>query len=61
MKKMWTIRQGFFALVVQPIIWRIFESRVLELLKDSTNWGGFKVTLEWTWFFYKDDLIGFIR
>jgi hypothetical protein len=40
--------QTFFALIVQPIIQGVFESKKLKLLKDSTKRGGFKMTLEWT-------------
>jgi hypothetical protein len=37
-KNMWTIGQRLLALTIQLIIWRIFENKILELLKVSTNW-----------------------
>jgi hypothetical protein len=45
--------QGLFAPIVQPIIRGVFESKTLELLKDSTKRGRFKMTLEWTQIFMK--------
>jgi uncharacterized membrane protein len=40
--------QGLFAPIVQLIIQGVFESKTLELLKDSIKKGGFKMTLKWT-------------
>jgi uncharacterized membrane protein len=40
--------QGLFAPIVQLIIQGVFENKTLELLKNSTKIGGFKVTLKWT-------------
>ncbi len=53
LKNMHVARQGLFAPIVQPIIRRIFESRVPDLLKDFTKRRGFKIFLEWTRDFMK--------
>ncbi len=48
LKNMQAIEQRLSAPIVQPIIEGVFESKTIELLKDSTKRGGFKLTLEWT-------------
>jgi hypothetical protein len=53
LKNMHATRQGLFAPTIQSIIKRIFDNRALELLKDFTKRGGFKVFLEWTRDFMK--------
>jgi hypothetical protein len=45
---MQAIEQKLSTPIVQPIIEGVFESKTIELLKDSTKRGGFKLTLEWT-------------
>jgi hypothetical protein len=56
LKNICAIRQRLFAPIVQPIIQGVFESKMFELLKDSTKRKGFKVTLKWTQDFMKTHL-----
>lgn len=56
LKNMWAVTQGLSTPIIQPIIQGVFESKTLELLKDSTKRRAFKVTLKWIQDFIKTHL-----